>query len=175
MFSRLNIAIVYPILRGVFSVMGGDPMKFDARLIRWNNARVSKLGIRVPPDKLLLLLPHCLQNWDCEFKITGKLENCRRCGKCVISDIVDIAREYGIFAAVATGGTLALRIVKEKNPSAIVAVACERDLAAGIREVFPYPVYGIANMRPEGPCMNTQIDAQALRNTIEMFLENRHG
>ncbi len=110
-----------------------------------------------PPRSILLLMPHCLQDKDCSVKITHKVENCKRCGKCRIKDLLEVTEKYGVDLAVATGGTLARRIVKEKRPDLIIAVACERDLTSGIQDTIPLPVYGIFNERPFGPCLNTQV------------------
>lgn len=118
-------------------------------MAQWRNGR--------PPRSILLLMPHCLQDQDCTVKITHKVENCKRCGRCRIKDLLEVTEKYGVDLAVATGGTLARRIVKEKKPDLIIAVACERDLTSGIQDTIPLPVYGIFNERPFGPCLNTQV------------------
>ena len=110
-----------------------------------------------PPEKILLLMPHCLQNADCSVKVTHRVQNCKRCGKCPIKDLLELTSKYGVDLAVATGGTLARRIVMERRPDLIIAVACERDLTSGIQDTMPLPVYGIFNERPHGPCLNTQV------------------
>ena len=82
-----------------------------------------------------------------------------------------MADEYGVKIAVATGGTLARRIVVENKPEAIVAVACELDLTTGIQDTYPIPVIGVLNERPYGPCMNTRVDLQKVKEAILYFLE----
>jgi len=116
-----------------------------------------------------LLLPHCLQTNSCDVRITNNIYNCKRCGKCIISDIIRVAEKYRLNLFVATGGTLARRIVKDIRPDAIVAVACERDLSSGIVDTYPIPVIGIANERPQGPCVNTTIDKKKIIDAIEFF------
>jgi hypothetical protein len=73
--------------------------------------------------------------------------------------------------AVATGGTLARRIIVENRPEAIVAVACELDLTTGILDSYPLPVIGILNERPHGPCINTKVDIEKVRGAIASFCE----
>jgi uncharacterized protein len=85
------------------------------------------------------------------------VQNCKRCGKCPIKDLLELTSKYGVDLAVATGGTLARRIVMERRPDLIIAVACERDLTSGIQDTMPLPVYGIFNERPHGPCLNTRV------------------
>ena len=70
----------------------------------------------------------------------------------------------------ATGGTLARRIIVEKRPKAIVAVACEYDLTTGIQDSYPLPVLGILNERPFGPCINTTVDVKKVKEAIFDFL-----
>jgi len=110
-----------------------------------------------PPRSVLLLMPHCLQDSECDVKITHRVEKCKRCGKCPIKGLLEIAEKYHVDLAVATGGTIARRIVLEKRPDLIIAVACERDLTSGIQDTTPLPVYGIFNERPFGPCFNTRV------------------
>jgi hypothetical protein len=73
-----------------------------------------------------------------------------------------VAEKYGANIAIATGGTLARRIVLKFRPKLIIAVACQRDLVDGLREVFPIPVYGVLNQRPEGPCINTRVAVEEI-------------
>jgi len=56
--------------------------------------------------------------------------------------------------------------VKDVKPEAIVAVACERDLSSGIVDTYPLPVLGIPNERPFGPCLNTQVDLEKVKDAI---------
>ena len=119
-----------------------------------------------PPRSVLLLMPHCLQDQDCNVKITHRVENCKRCGKCPIKGLLEIAEKYGVDLAVATGGTIARRIVLEKRPDLIIAVACERDLTSGIQDTTPLPVYGIFNERPFGPCLNTRVALERVEGVL---------
>jgi hypothetical protein len=70
----------------------------------------------------------------------------------------------------APGGTEARTIIREIDPAAIVAVACERDLVTGIHEVAPkIPVIGIPNTRPLGPCKDTSLDIEKFNAAILLF------
>ena len=85
---------------------------------------------------------------------------------CEIKDLIEIAEKYDLNLHVATGGNLARRIVKEVRPEAIVAVACERDLSSGIADTYPMPVIGIPNIRPYGPCKNTLVSLEKVKEAI---------
>lgn len=48
------------------------------KFLEYNNKRVMKKINKFMPKNIALLLPHCIQNYDCPFKITSKIENCRK-------------------------------------------------------------------------------------------------
>lgn len=140
---------------------------FQKFVIALNNKLIIKEKIK--PEKVLLLLPHCLQIKDCDVRLTYNIYNCKRCGKCEIKDLINIAEENKLSLFIATGGSLARRIINDVKPDAVVAVACENDLSSGIADIYPIPVWGIPNIRPFGPCMNTLVDLNEIKKAIEFF------
>jgi len=163
--------VLFPVMLLMGKIVGISKERVRQSFVELNNHLIRSNGHRVRPDKLLILLPHCIQNFDCEIKITGNVRNCKGCGKCEIKDLIELSDQYHLKIAVATGGTLARRIVLENKPEAIVAVACELDLTTGIQDTYPIPVIGILNERPNGPCINTKVDIKKVRNAIIDFLE----
>jgi hypothetical protein len=153
-------------------LVGVSKERVKQSFIELNNHLVRSNNHRIRPDRLLILLPHCIQDFDCQIKITGNIKNCKGCGKCEIKELLELSEQYQVKIAVATGGTLARRIIVENRPEAIVAVACELDLTSGIQDSYPIPVIGILNERPNGPCINTKADIQKVRNAILDFLGN---
>ena len=163
--------VLFPVMLLMGKMVGIPKEKVRQSFVELNNHLIRSNRHRVRPDKLLILLPHCIQNFDCEIKITGNIRNCKGCGKCEIKDLIELSDRHHLKIAVATGGTLARRIVLENRPEAIVAVACELDLTTGIQDTYPIPVIGILNERPNGPCINTKVDIEKVRNAIIDFLE----
>jgi len=171
--DRLRGIVIKYLFPGIIALgrrCGLDRDTLQQSFIALNNQLVRARHLRVTPEKTLILLPHCIQLFDCEIKITGDVGKCARCGQCDISSLADLAERYGIAMAVATGGTLARKIIVERRPHFILAVACERDLSSGIRDAYPLPVIGVLNRRPHGPCFNTEIVLdeveQALREHV---------
>jgi hypothetical protein len=152
-------------------LVGVPKEKVKQSFIELNNHLVLSHRPRTAPERLLILLPHCLQDFDCKIKITANIRNCKGCGKCQIKSLIELSSGYGVHIAVATGGTLARRIVVEHKPEAIIAVACELDLTSGIQDTHPIPVIGILNQRPNGPCMNTVVDIEKVKSAILSFLQ----
>ncbi len=139
-------------------------------LIRMNNVLTRWRRVRVAPAQLLLLAPHCLQFTGCDRKVTNDLEACARCGQCTVSDLVGLCREYGIRGHVVGGGRRALEQVRDPAVRAVVAVACEKELWAGICAAFPKPVLAVTNRLPNGPCRDTSVDAPLVRAAIRSLL-----
>lgn len=167
----ITAKVLFPLMILMGRFVGVSKEKVQQSFIELNNHLVRSNHHRSRPQRILLLLPHCIQNFDCPIKITGNVKNCKRCGKCEIKDLIELGDEFQVKIAVATGGTLARRIIVENKPEAIVAVACELDLTTGIQDVYPIPVIGILNERPFGPCINTRADIQKVKKAILDFIE----
>jgi uncharacterized protein len=159
--------VLFPFMILMGKLFGVSKERVQQSFIELNNHLVrSHNHHRTKPGRLMVLLPHCIQDFDCQIKITGNIRNCKGCGKCEIKELVELSERYQIKIAVATGGTLARRIIVESRPEAIVAVACEHDLTTGIQDAYPIPVIGILNDRPNGPCINTKVDIEKVRRAI---------
>jgi uncharacterized protein len=118
-------------------------------------------------DRLLILLPHCLQHHDCRVRITRDIEDCEDCARCDIAALKGLGHKYGVKIGIANGGTLARKLIRDHKPDAIIAVACHRDLSDGVRESWKYPVYAILNERPNGPCFDTKASTHAIEKIIK--------
>lgn len=173
-FSRslrgVLVKVLLPLMSGVGKLFGVSKDQVRRSFIEINNQLLLAAHPRATPDKLLLLMPHCLQFHECEFRITGNAVHCQRCGQCAISGLAELSEKYKVGLAVATGGTLARRIVVERRPKIIIAVACERDLASGIQDSYPMPIFGITNRRPHGPCYDTDVDLERVEEALKTFL-----
>ena len=167
---QVVVRYLFPAIIAFGRLLGISRDTLQQSFIALNNQLVQAKKLRVPARRTLLLLPHCIQLFDCAIKITGDVDKCRRCGRCGISDLAGLAQARGIDIAVASGGTLARKIIVERRPQLIIAVACERDLTAGIRDAYPLPVIGVLNQRPHGPCINTRVVLAELEATLDEYL-----
>jgi len=138
--------------------------------LNFNNEIVLSAAADVSHKNILLLLPHCLQRSDCDVRITNDINACKDCGRCNIAELKAIANRYGIKAAVATGGSLARKLIKDLAPEVIVAVACHRDLTDGVRDAWRVPTYAVLNERPKGPCFETIVSTKTIEFAIKKFM-----
>ncbi len=166
----LTIKLFLPLMILLGRLIGINKEKIRNSFIKVNNELVAAEGIQAPAKKILMLLPHCLQSSTCSVRLTYDINKCKRCGKCPIHGLIDLAERRGIEIAIATGGTIARRIVVQKRPRLILAVACERDLSSGIQDTYPIPVYGVLNDRPNGPCLDTLVSLMNLEKAIDLFV-----
>jgi uncharacterized protein len=173
-FSRklrgLVIKLLLPLMTVVGKICGVSQDQVRRSFIEINNQLVLAQNLKATPERLLLLMPHCLQFHECKFRITGNTVHCKRCGKCPITGLVELSEKYHVGLAVATGGTLARRIIVDRRPKLIIAVACERDLSSGIQDSYPLPVFGVINQRPNGPCYDTLVDLEKVEQALLTFL-----
>ncbi|HET7596156.1 MAG TPA: DUF116 domain-containing protein, partial [Burkholderiales bacterium] len=113
------------------------------------NTLAVRRGRRVGKGELLVLIPRCLS-------------------KQALDGVLEIAGRYEVPVFVATRGQLARRVIRERRPRAVVAVACERDMMTGLRDVAgKLPVLGLTMQLPNGPCRDASIDLQQMETWVQ--------
>jgi uncharacterized protein len=107
---------------------------------------------KVGGGELLLLIPRCLS-------------------KVTLDGVLGIAGKYGVPVFVATRGQLARRVIRERRPKAVVAVACERDMVSGLHDVAgKIPVLGLTMTLPAGPCKDASLDLVQLERWVQSYV-----
>jgi uncharacterized protein len=124
--------------------------------IKVHNLMLRNHALELKEDTLLILLPRCLER------------DARR-------QIIERANKRAAQVVTAAGGEEARKAIKQYRPSLILAIACERDLISGIKDVAErIPVLAIPNKRPEGPCKNTRIHLEDLDEALS-FIAGKTG
>lgn len=164
------VSILYPFMINASKVLKISKNDIRKVYVYLNNKYILSIKHNIKPEDIMILTPHCIQKSFCKHKVTNDIENCARCGKCNVNDLVKLKEKYNVKVYIATGGTLARKIIIKYKPKAIIAVACERDLTSGIQDVSKIPVVGVFNKRPNGPCFDTQMDILEVEKVISFFL-----
>ena len=113
------------------------------------NTLAVRRGRTVGKGELLVLIPRCLS-------------------KQALDGVLEIAGRYEVPVFVATRGQLARRVIRERRPRAVVAVACERDMMTGLRDVAgKLPVLGLTMQLPNGPCRDATIDLSQMEQWVQ--------
>jgi uncharacterized protein len=116
------------------------------------NALALLRGRKVGKGELLLLIPRCLS-------------------KETLDGVLGVAGRYGVPVFVATRGQLARRVIRERRPRAVVAVACERDMVSGLHDVAgKVPVLGLTMTLPSGPCKDALLDLAKLEDWVRAYV-----
>ncbi len=165
----ITIRLMLPLMVLIGRALGISRERVRLSFVKVNNELVLAAKIRCAPHKLLVLVPHCIQRSACPHRLTTDTERCARCGLCPVSGLLELRDTYGFELCVATGGTIARRVVVERRPGLIIAVACERDLTSGIQDSYPIPVFGLPNSRPHGPCRDTLVCLRRLEELVRHF------
>ncbi|MDA8431366.1 MAG: DUF116 domain-containing protein [Nitrospiraceae bacterium] len=115
----------------------------------------TRSGSGLDPERLLILLPRCLK-------------------KEARSMLVEKVDGDALKVLTVAGGEEAREAIRELRPTLILALACERDLMSGIKDVADkIPVLAIPNRRPEGPCKNTDFSAEELDEMLGFIRMSR--
>ncbi|MEO8201164.1 MAG: DUF116 domain-containing protein [Gemmatimonadota bacterium] len=116
------------------------------------NALALERDRKVGKGELLLLIPRCLS-------------------KETLNGVLEIAGRYEVPVFVATRGQLARRVIRERRPRAVVAVACERDMVSGLHDVAGrIPVLGLTMTLPSGPCKDALLDLPKLEEWVRAYV-----
>lgn len=169
---KVNFKIVnfmFPIIIAISSLVNIPRDGIRRIYIKLNNIYIYNNKYNLDPEDILILIPHCIQKSNCKFRVTSNIDNCARCGLCNICELVGLKEKRGVNVFVATGGTLARKIIIDNRPKAVIAIACERDLTSGVQEVSNIPVLGVFNKRPNGPCVDTNLDINEVEDAINFF------
>lgn len=175
MLMKINFKIVsllFPVITLIGNAIGISKNDLRKVFVKLNNDYIYSNKYNLKSEEILILIPHCIQKASCKLKVTTKIENCAECGLCNIGDLVNLKEKTNVNIFVATGGTLARKIIIENKPKAVIAVACERDLTSGVQDVKGIPVLGVFNKRPNGPCVDTTIDVCEVEKAINFFENN---
>ena len=141
-------------------------MAFTSRIAAWfrQRDRVENAAVKVynalaltrvravGAGELLLLVPRCLS-------------------RTTLDRVLESAGKYQVPVFVATRGQLARRVIRERRPRAVVAVACERDMVTGLHDVAgKVPVLGLTMTLPAGPCKDAELDHDTLEKYMKAFV-----
>ncbi len=152
LFGReFSLSVLAPLVLRLGRRFGISRDEMSHSFIRVSNSLIRATKRTVQSDRLLILLPRCLQR-----QLKERVE--------------ELARKYECQVYVASGGEAARRIVAATRPSAIIGIACERDLFSGLQDnVTKIPIIAIPNRRPEGPCKNTLVDFAEVERAVQFF------
>jgi len=150
-FVQKTLNLLVPMTLRLGNRFGISRDRMSNSFIKVSNALVRSARLNKDHGPLMILLPRCL---------TPQMRK----------SVQALGDRYGCLVHIVPGGELARKLIRENNPSRIIAVACERDLLSGIQDVAPViPTFAVPNCRPEGPCKNTVVDIKCIEEALILF------
>lgn len=153
LFPRFTLSILNlfyqpaKLLLGYFHI---NPVIVDDIEIELMNSVEREAYEEAPIGRRLLLLPQCLRNIECPAKTSPRDGIiCEICGRCAIADLKEKCDREGVAICIAPGSEFVKRAIREREPAAALAVACQHDLC----EVMKYvrskgvPIIGVVLLR----------------------------
>jgi len=166
------VCVLLPLSERLGNVCRISADRVKASFLELNNALVKAETSNRARTRVLLLLPHCLQNSACSRMLSGDIRNCAECGSCSVCELKQLLPKYAFETRIVGGGGLALKMVDELRPEAVIGVACERELVAALKEIRRVPVIAVSNRRPEGPCRNTKVIVDKVDHALWILLKH---
>ncbi len=161
------------VLKSFLYKMDIDEETYDRVYVHLKNNSLEEKVSQVGFENRIVLLPHCLMSPNgCEAENGKYGYKCKKCGGCVIEEIVEIAEDLGykdIF--IVPGSSMAKNILKKMDPDAVISVACFSELVEGFEasHVYSIPIQGIP-LSKEG-CMNTEVDIEEVKERLQIKSE----
>ncbi len=140
-------------------------------VIRAHNRWTGRRGGSFSGNEILILTPRCLQYSGCDRNVVADSGNCLRCGRCDFGGLAELAKKHGARLEMATGGGIALELLKKPEIKAVVAVACEKEIVSGLLRKGRKPALAVINLRPHGPCRDTRVDPAEVEAVLRRLLK----
>jgi hypothetical protein len=166
-------------LRSLMKHLGIDPQLVDQTHFELLNEMYKKDFSKVPLSNRIILLPQCLRNSQmCTAKLTPMGLKCNNCGaKCPAWQITQKGKKLGYKGTyISPGGSMAVQILKNMQPHAVVAVACYNELmdgfsrlkSEGLTKVLPIQAVWLT----KDGCIDTEVNLETVFNKMELHNPN---
>ncbi|MFP3871546.1 MAG: DUF116 domain-containing protein [Candidatus Aenigmatarchaeota archaeon] len=158
------------VLKSFLYKMDLDEETYDRVYVNLKNNSLEDKVSKVDFEDRIVLLPQCLRDPDnCEAEMEEFGYKCKNCGNCVIDDIKSKAEDLNYEKVyIVPGSSMAKNVLKKKDPSAVIAVACHSELVEGFEasHVYSIPIQGVPLLR--SGCVNTEVDLEKVEEKLQM-------
>lgn len=145
-----------------------SPFKSIAKLLKLEDNLIDSISIqtrndinkkkfkKIPADKTLIFLPHCLRHKDCPATLQKEGVKCTCCGLCSIGVIKKKAEPMGYKTYIVPGSSFVKKIVMENKFKAVIGIACHEDLNQMMMLLSDFCPQGVL-LKKTG-CFETRVD-----------------
>ena len=127
-FLLYFVDLLYSPLKTIVHFLKLDDHLIDDISIKVRNELNKENFKKIPPEKTLIFIPHCLRHKDCPATLQKEGLNCSECGLCSIGVIKKKSDSIGYKLYIVPGSSFVKKIVMENKFKAVIGVACHEDL-----------------------------------------------
>ena len=120
---------------------------------------------KIPADKTLIFLPHCLRHKDCPATLQKEGLNCTECGLCSIGVIKKKAEPMGYKLYIVPGSSFVKKIVMENKFQSVLGVACHEDLNQMMMLLSDFYPQGV--LLEKTGCYETKVNVKKVFEKID--------
>lgn len=165
------IDVFYSPLKSVSKRLGFDETLVDHMGVEVRNKVNKKKFLSIPPEKKIIVMPHCLRVADCQATLKESGMICTCCNKCAIGVIKSKAEPMGYKTFIVPGSSFIKKIIKKNEFEGVVGIACYEDLNQMMMSLSDFAPQGVLLSR--SGCYETKVDIKSVLETIGYYDEKK--
>ena len=164
-FLLYIVALLYSPLKTIAQFLNLDDHLIDDIAIKVRNDLNKEQYRKIPADKTLIFLPHCLRHKDCPATLQKEGLNCTECGLCSIGVIKKKADPMGYKLYIVPGSSFVKKIVMENKFQSVLGVACHEDLNQMMMLLSDFYPQGV--LLEKTGCYETKVNVKKVFEKID--------
>ena len=164
-FLLYIVDLLYSPLKTIAQFLNLDDHLIDDIAIKVRNDLNKEQYRKIPADKTLIFLPHCLRHKDCPATLQKECLNCTECGLCSIGVIKKKAEPMGYKLYIVPGSSFVKKIVMENKFQSVLGVACHEDLNQMMMLLSDFYPQGV--LLEKTGCFETKVNVKKVFEKID--------
>ncbi len=164
-FLLYIVDLLYSPLKTIAKFLNLDDHLIDDIAIKVRNDLNKEQYKKIPADKTLIFLPHCLRHKDCPATLQKEGLNCTECGLCSIGVIKKKAEPMGYKLYIVPGSSFVKKIVMENKFQSVLGVACHEDLNQMMMLLSDFYPQGV--LLEKTGCFETKVNVKKVFEKID--------
>ena len=164
-FLLYIVDLLYSPLKTIAQFLNLDDHLIDDIAIKVRNDLNKEQYKKIPADKTLIFLPHCLRHKDCPATLQKEGLNCTECGLWSIGVIKKKAEPMGYKLYIVPGSSFVKKIVMENKFQSVLGVACHEDLNQMMMLLSDFYPQGV--LLEKTGCFETKVNVKKVFEKID--------
>ena len=164
-FLLYIVDLLYSPLKTIAHFLNLDDHLIDDIAIKVRNDLNKEQYRKIPADRTLIFLPHCLRHKDCPATLQKEGLNCTECGLCSIGVIKKKTDPMGYKLYIVPGSSFVKKIVMENKFQSVLGVACHEDLNQMMMLLSDFYPQGV--LLEKTGCFETKVNVKKVFEKID--------